>query len=1211
MSCGASTTDPPSQPSGDTTPPTVTSVTPANAASGVALNTTIAATFSEAITSASATGASFTLVSDQGTSVAGAVSASGNTATFAPSASLAGNTRYTATISPSMRDSAGNALAAEYSWSFSTGAVPDVIAPTVAGTSPQNGASGVAFNTIVSVTFTEAMTNSTITPTSFIVAANGVTAVPGAVNVIGTTAIFTPTADFAPSTLYTVTITTAAKDASGNALASNFVLTFTTGVTPDLTAPTVTATTPANGATGVARSTTVSATFSETMSDATITTASFTLTPSNGGSAVAGTISVAGALATFTPALPLAGTTQYTATLSTAVTDASGNPLAGSVAWTFTTAAAPDVTAPTIIASTPGNGATGVALNTSASVTFSEPMTNATLTTSSFTLVPTAGGAAVAGTVSVAGNTATFTPSVGLAGNTQYTATVTTAAKDAAGNALAANTSWSFTTGAAPDLTPPTVASTTPTSGATGVSRSAPVTATFSEPMTNATLTTTSVTVAPTVGGAAVAGTVTVTGNTVSFTPTGAFAGSTQFTATITTAAKDAAGNALAANYTWTFTTSAAPDVTPPTIIASTPTNGATAVTLNTAPTVTFSEPMQNATLTTSTFTLVATAGGAVVAGTVTVTGNTATFTPGTSLAGNTQYTATVTTGAKDAAGNALAAAASWSFATGAAPDVTPPTITAFTPGSGATGVPVNATATVTFSEPMQNATITTTSFSLRRTTGGVAVAGSVTVAGNTATFTPGAALTASTQYTATVTTAVTDAAGNALAANTSWSFTTAAPADVTPPTIAGSTPANGATGVVTGTTPTVTFSEPMQNATITTTTFSLAPTAGGAAVAGVVSISGNTATFTPTAALATSTQYTATVTTGVRDVAGNALAANASWSFTTAAPADVTPPTIVGNTPANGATGVATGTAPSVTFSEPMQNATITTTTFSLRPSAGGGAVAGVTTVSGNTATFTPGAALAPGTQYTATVTSGVRDVAGNALAANHSWTFVTVAAPDLTPPTVTSTSPANGSTGVSVTTVVTATFSEPMQNATITTTTFSLVPTAGGAVVSGIVSVNGNVATFTANSALAASTQYTATVTTGVRDVAGNALAANASWSFTTAAPADVTPPTVTSTSPAGGATGVSTASTVRATFSEPMQNATLTTASFTLTRVIGLAPVSGTVTVSGNTATFTPISALMAGRQYTAVITTAAKDAAGNSLASTYTWSFTTAP
>ncbi len=87
-----------------------------------------------------------------------------------------------------------------------------------------------------------------------------------------------------------------------------------------------------------------------------------------------------------------------------------------------------------------------MATNASVSATFSEAMNNATLTTTSFTLATTIGGAAVTGTVDVNGNTATFTPSAPLAGRTQYTATITTDATDAANNALLADYSWNFTT---------------------------------------------------------------------------------------------------------------------------------------------------------------------------------------------------------------------------------------------------------------------------------------------------------------------------------------------------------------------------------------------------------------------------------------------------------------------------------------------------------------------------------------------------------------------------------------------------------------------------------------------------------------------------------------------------------------------------------------------------------------------------------------------
>ena len=71
-----------------------------------------------------------------------------------------------------------------------------------------------------------------------------------------------------------------------------------------------------------------------------------------------------------------------------------------------------------------------------------------------------------------------------------------------------------------------------------------------------------------------------------------------------------------------------------------------------------------------------------------------------------------------------------------------------------------------------------------------------------------------------------------------------------------------------------------MDASTITTTTFTVK--AGSTAVPGTVSYSGTTATFTPTDNLAYSTPYTATVTTGAKNLAGNALASNYVWNFST-----------------------------------------------------------------------------------------------------------------------------------------------------------------------------------------------------------------------------------------------------------------------------------------------------------------------------------------
>jgi hypothetical protein len=141
-----------------------------------------------------------------------------------------------------------------------------------------------------------------------------------------------------------------------------------------------------------------------------------------------------------------------------------------------------------------------------------------------------------------------------------------------------------------------------------------------------------------------------------------------------------------------------------------------------TAPIITaaFSQAMNPSTLTSSTFTLTA-AGGAPVTGTVTytATGSVATFAPSANLAYNTQYTATITTGAQSSAGAALAANYPWTFTTSAVP----PTVLSVTPASAATGVAVTTTVTATFSQSMNPSTINSSTFTLAAA-GGAAVTG-------------------------------------------------------------------------------------------------------------------------------------------------------------------------------------------------------------------------------------------------------------------------------------------------------------------------------------------------------------------------------------------------------------------------------------------------------------------------------------------------------
>ena len=178
-----------------------------------------------------------------------------------------------------------------------------------------------------------------------------------------------------------------------------------------------------------------------------------------------------------------------------------------------------------------------------------------------------------------------------------------------------------------------------------------------------------------------------------------------------------------------------------------------------------------------------------------------------------------------------------------------------------------------------------------------------------------------------------------------------------------------------------VTFSEPVDPATIV---FTLS--AGGATVPCTMSYSNATATFTPSIPLAEGTQYTATVSAGVRDLAGNVMPNDYSWSFTTIAASDITPPVVTATTPKAGATGVPANIASKVTFSEPVDPATIV---FTL--STGSATVPCTMSYSGTTATFKLSSDLQKGTQYTAQVSAGVRDLAGNAMPTDYSWSFTT----------------------------------------------------------------------------------------------------------------------------------------------------------------------------------------------------------------------------
>ncbi|MFL6127503.1 MAG: DUF4082 domain-containing protein [Mycobacteriales bacterium] len=381
-------------------------------------------------------------------------------------------------------------------------------------------------------------------------------------------------------------------------------------------------------------------------------------------------------------------------------------------------------------------------------------------------------------------------------------------------------------------------------------------------------------------------------------------------------------------------------------------------------------------------------------------------------------------------------------------------------------------------------------------------------------------------------------------------------------------------------------------------------------------------------------------------------------WVDVVFAPApDSTPPAVTSTSPAANATGVATTAPVTATFSELVQPATVQ---MSVTP-AGGSAVSGATSYDSatRTATFTPSAALAASTGYTASV-SDATDFSGNAMTP-FSWTFTTgtasgagcpctIWANTATPDTASSTDSSSVELGVKFRSRIAGYVSGIRfykGSGNTGTHVGSLWSSSGTKLASapfaGETASGWQTVTLPAPVAVTANTTYVASyyapvgryslngngfasaVARGPLTALANSTSANGVYRYggggvfptdtyqasnywvdvvfdTTAA--DTTPPTVTAKSPASGATGVATTTSVSATFNEPVSAASV---SLTLTGPSGALLGDLAYDAASTTATFTPASALAANTTYTAEVS-GAQDAAGNTM-DPVSWTFTT--
>ncbi len=356
---------------------------------------------------------------------------------------------------------------------------------------------------------------------------------------------------------------------------------------------------------------------------------------------------------------------------------------------------------------------------------------------------------------------------------------------------------------------------------------------------------------------------------------------------------------------------------------------------------------------------------------------------------------------------------------------------------------------------------------------------------------------------------------------------------------------------------------------------------------------------FVPASSFASGRTYTVVLAPSVTDEAGNSLPPeDRVWSFL------VPGPRVEAVSPASGAPDVTRTTSISATFDVAMDATSFTSDSFTV--SAGGNPIAGALFyhAPSRTVTFDPTTDLPSATEIIATLTTGARDANGVHLAEAHTWTFSTEAT---LPPEVVGVSPADGATDGATTTTVSAFFNVAMAPESFASDTFK-VEGPGGAV-AGTWTYDGDLrrARFTPSSPIASAATFTATLTTGVTDASGVGLTQTYRWTFTTGAPPQ--PPAVDSVAPASGATAVVRPTTVSAVFNVAMDSSSFNESSFVVTA--NGATVTGTRSYddTARKVIFVP-SSLPASATCTATLTTAVRSAVGVPLASSRTWTFTTA-
>jgi hypothetical protein len=310
---------------------------------------------------------------------------------------------------------------------------------------------------------------------------------------------------------------------------------------------------------------------------------------------------------------------------------------------------------------------------------------------------------------------------------------------------------------------------------------------------------------------------------------------------------------------------------------------------------------------------------------------------------------------------------------------------------------------------------------------------------------------------------------------------------DTTRPEIVSTIPLTAETGVPVNGNIEIFFNEPMDPQSLFSY-FSITPQAEG-----ILSYGSNTLTFVLTSNLEPFKTYSVTIKKGAKDLSGNSLLNDYTWSFTTGSPIGADSPYIVSVFPEDESKNIPLTTNISIVFSKPMDTTSVKNNFFLIPPKTGSFSWMS----NEQTMLFQPANELFSDTTYAVNLKREAKDQVGNPLQEGRIWSFAT---PDTIAPRVLSTSPAEGATNVAADTDIKATFSEDMDPATLSSTTFTAVDSSD-VTHTGVITYDSGTYTVILNpdTDFTSGETITVTITIGAKDLADNPLESDKTWTFT----------------------------------------------------------------------------------------------------------------